>query len=220
MLWDTATLYIPAPLRRRNPPRSRGRVVCLGGGAVAVAVHIARRCVGRAAIAGQPYASACTPHDLCLRAEAARTFEKGRLQVRQDGDQAAVLRGHRGALHTLLLLLLLAHTREGGSLGGVSLDCHLHHTRGALPGGPLRPEVGVVEGLCVDGCRRSWTFLVRQRRFELHAFIRHAARIECLHVVVAGVYSSPLTNLFAAHSDVYMSQGPDTTRSACVCARR
>ena len=44
----------------------------------------------------------------------------------QDGDQAAVLQGHRGALHAMLLLLLFAHTREGGSLGGVSLDSHLH----------------------------------------------------------------------------------------------
>jgi hypothetical protein len=39
--------------------------------------------------------------------------------------QAAVLQGHRGALHALLLLFLCAHTRDGGSLGGVSLDSHL-----------------------------------------------------------------------------------------------
>ena len=41
----------------------------------------------------------------------------------QDGDQAAVLQGHPA--HAAA-----AAAAEGGSLGGVSLDCHLHHTHG------------------------------------------------------------------------------------------
>lgn len=40
----------------------------------------------------------------------------------RDGEQKAVLQGHNGAFHTLLLLLMYMHKHEGGNIGGVPLD--------------------------------------------------------------------------------------------------